>query len=52
MSRKLGARLALDFLDEQQEYVVEKIDMRIVVAAGAVEKERGHALQDFAALGG
>jgi hypothetical protein len=24
--------------------------MRIVVVAGAVEKERGHTLQDFAAL--
>ena len=50
MPRKLGARLALDLFDEQREYVVEKIDMRIVVVAGAVEKERGHALQDFAAL--
>ena len=52
MPRKLGARLALDFFDEQREDIVEKIDMRIVVAAGAVEKERGDALQDFAALGG
>ena len=51
MMRKLGARLALDFFDEQREDIVEKIDMRIAVAAGAVEKERGHPLQDFAALG-
>jgi hypothetical protein len=50
MLREFGARLALDLFDQEREYVVEKIDMRIVVVAGAVDKERGHTLQDFAAL--
>jgi hypothetical protein len=50
-SRKLSPRLALDLVDKQREHVVEKIDLRLVVAAGAVEKECCDALQDFAALG-
>ena len=35
---ELGARLVLDFLDQQPEYVVEQIDMRVAVGVGAGEK--------------
>src|ERR1700733_4189119 len=51
LPREFGARLALDLVDEQREDVVEQIDLRIVVAAGAGKIERGYALQDFAAPG-
>src|SRR5512144_1676973 len=49
--RKLGARLALDLVDQEREHVVKQIDLRFVVAASAVEKERSDAVQDFATLG-
>ena len=47
---EFGARLGLDFLDEQAEDVVEQVDMLVVVGAGAVEKQRGNALQRLGAL--
>ncbi len=47
---ELGARLGLDFLDQQPENVVEQIDMRVVEIVGAVEEQRGDALQRLGAL--
>ncbi len=35
---ELGARLVLDFLDQQSEYVVEQIDMRLAIGVGTGEK--------------
>ena len=47
---QFGARLGLDLLDEQPEDLIEQIDMLVAITAGAVEKERGDALQRLGPL--
>ena len=43
--RELGASLVLDLLDQQPKYLVEDIDVLVVVVAGAVNKESCDTLQ-------
>ncbi len=45
MVRELGARLDLDLVDVQPEHVIKEVDLRVVVAAGAVQKESRDALE-------
>ena len=47
---EFGAGLGLDLFDQQPEHLVEQIDVLVVVAAGAVEKESGNALQRLGAV--
>jgi len=44
MARQLRTRLGLDLLDQQAENVVEDVDMRVAVAAGAVKEKGRNAL--------
>ena len=50
MMRELGARLCLDLVDEQPEHVIKQLDMRIAVAACAVQKESRDTLERLDAL--
>jgi len=50
MARQLRTRLGLDLLDQQAENVVEDVDMRVAVAAGAVKEKGRNALQRVDAL--